>query len=183
MKKLAALLVLLAACDKPSPPAPPPGPMPPTPPPIEPTPKATQPDVPKEMPLQPGDLAGLGWPKDSVLHPRPSAPGDSKADLMLNFQRVGFYWIRSCESEEKAKDSLRQTGEMHKSSGAKVEAEGDTVKASFEFGEAGQPTQRAVEINVRVGSKVIQVGAAGADVAAADLWSRAEKTLALIRGR
>jgi hypothetical protein len=64
-----------------------------------------------------------------------------------------------------------------------VEAEGETVKASFEFGEAGQPVQRAMEVNVRVGAKVIQVGAAGTDVPASELSSRVEKTLALLKSR
>ncbi len=180
MKRLLCALVLLAACDKPATPAPTPKPLP-----LPPVPNPDQtpapPDLPKDLPVQPGDLASLGFPKDAEIYKHPSPEGTWKADISAATMRLHFE-VTPKGDEASAIKALLMLADNQKAGGATIEVARDDVTATLEIPDAGRTVIRAR----RVGTSLVVVSGQSLpdkNVPMAELKERVDKTLALIATR
>ena len=179
MKHLSFALVLLAACGKPTPPAP--GPSPTTSPTPTTSPPPVIPDVPKDLPVQPGDLATLGFAKETAIYKQPSPEGTWKGDISAPTMRLHFE-VTPKGDEAGATSALTMLAENQKAGGATVAAAGDDVTATLEIPDAGRTAIRARRVKATL---VVVSGQSlpDKDVAMAELKERVEKTLVLISSR
>jgi hypothetical protein len=144
-----------------------------------PAPAPAQPEVDKGLPVQPGDLATLGFPREAILFPQPAQPGTWKADISAPTMRVHFE-VAPQADEGRAKEALERLSAGP--DGAKIEKGADEVTITTEIKDGPRNVLKAK----RIGRTIVSVAAgsiADKEVSIAELTERVAKTLGLIAQR